>query len=166
MYPENANIRMRISAWNNALKPSTPEARENEAENNMSPSFDELPQEILHVILAYACNKRMSNEERVELSGLNKARLVSRKFYIASQSARKEWISGQAVPLRRLGCINAQEAIEYVIHNQLEAVNLEDFPDIQDGHILRLMDRCPSLSCLLIKVTISEASWISESSRI
>lgn len=124
------------------------------SDKNLSASFKDLPEEVVHKILSYVTNKRESPFKRGEVSGLKSTRWVSKQFHDLSQKLRKDWISKEAVSLKKLGCKNAQEAIDYAINNKLEAVNLEEFPDIHDGHILKLIDECPNISRLFINSNI------------
>ena len=111
--------------------------------------FEQLPEEVVQKIFSEVTNKIESSFERV-VSGLESTRWVSKQFYDLSQKVRKDWISKEAVSLKRLGCNIAQEAIDYAINNKLEAVNLEEFPDIHDGHIKLLIDKCLNISRLFI----------------
>ncbi len=120
------------------------------SDKNLSASFNDLPEEVVHKILSYVTNKRESWLIKVGVSGLEPTRWVSKQFHALAQIARKDWISEQSVSLKSLGCKNAQEAIDYAINNKLEAVNLEGFPDIHDGHIQQLIDKRPNISRLFI----------------
>ena len=61
----------------------------------------------------------------------------------------------QLVVLKRLslmdaGCKTADEAINFVIQNDLSVANLRGFPDVTDDHLKRLSEQCPNLKHLLV----------------
>lgn len=83
-------------------------------------------------------------------STLSSTALVSKEFYVVSESAKKLWMDEQAVSLRTVGCKNAEEAVQYVIDKGLASANFEGFTDLSDAHLIRLVDNCPKLEFLMI----------------
>lgn len=91
-------------------------------------------------------------------------RPISKQFRKAGLELKKKWISKEGVSLKNLGCKTAIEAIDYVIKHELKGANLEDFRDLDDSHIERLINSRPNLELLFIssnKITQASADKIS-----
>lgn len=68
-----------------------------------------------------------------------------------TSAAIRGMIDANHISLKRLGCRNAKEAVQYVITHKPKSANLSEFPDLVDADLEELCQKCPHLEVLSIK---------------